>query len=171
MTQLFEEFQEFRKILCICPCCGDLVRLSDLRLKAKGAAVRTWLDDFEKKSSDFAKKEERFEEKEAKLRELAREKGRIEAAKAIKKAINKAVFPALKTYDPNDIKPILNPIDFVVFKGMTKKESVSDIVFLSKHIKNASLNALRKQVEKAILKKQYEWQVARIDEKGNIKFE
>jgi hypothetical protein len=43
----FEEFQLFRKILCVCPCCGELVRLSDLRLKTKGEVEKTWLDDYE----------------------------------------------------------------------------------------------------------------------------
>jgi predicted Holliday junction resolvase-like endonuclease len=28
--------------------------------------------------------------------------------------------------DPFDVKPILNPIDFVVFKGMNKADSISD---------------------------------------------
>ena len=70
MTELFKEFQEFRNILCLCPCCGDLVRVSDLRLKAKGPAPTTWLDDYEKKSQAMDKKEENFDEKEQKLREL-----------------------------------------------------------------------------------------------------
>ena len=34
-----------------------------------------------------------------------------------------------------------------------------------------SLNLIRKQIEEVILKNQYEWQVARINENGNILFE
>lgn len=169
MINLFEEFQEFRKILCICPCCGDIVRMSDLRLKAKGPAARTWLDDYEKKSLAMAKKEEKFDEKEAKLREHAVEKGR----KAAEEVINKAISPALKALklDPFDVKPILNPIDFIVFKGMTKNDAVNDIMMLSKKINNSELNAIRGQVRKVILQKKYEWQVARIGEDGEIGLE
>ncbi|MBU0536461.1 MAG: hypothetical protein KKE20_05820 [Nanoarchaeota archaeon] len=169
MTELFKEFQEFRKILCVCPCCGDLVRVSDLHLKVKGPAAKTWLDEYDKKSQAMDKKEERFDELEVKLREKAREKGRKEAQKVFNKAISPA-FKALK-YDPFDVKPILNPVDFVVFKGMDKKESVSDIVMLSKICKNSILNTIRKQVKDAITNKKYEWQVARIDEKGKIRVE
>jgi len=169
MTELFKEFQEFRNILCLCPCCGDLVRVSDLRLKAKGPATRTWLDDYEKKSQAMDKKEEKFEEKGQKLRELAVEKGRKEAQKVFNKCISPA-FKALK-YDPFDVKAILNPIDFIVFKGMNSKETVSDVVMLSKKCSNAQLNAIRKQVDTAIAKKKYEWQVARIDETGKIMME
>lgn len=169
MTAIFEEFQEFRKILCVCPCCGDLVRVSDLRLKIKGPAPRTWLDDYEKTRLVLDKKEERFDEREDKLREIAREKGR----KAATKVFNNAISPAFKSLklNPFDVKPILNPVDFVVFNGMTEEESISDILFLSKQCSSASLNAIRRQVETAIHKKMYDWQVARIDEGGNILFE
>ena len=130
MTELFKEFQEFRKILCVCPCCKDIVRVSDLKLRTKGPAARTWLDDYDKKDLILGKKEERFEEREGKLRELAREKGRKAAAKVFNKAISPA-FKSLKL-DPFDVKPILNPVDFVVFKGMNKKEEVNEMIFYHK---------------------------------------
>jgi len=169
MTDLFGEFQQFRRILCVCPICGDLVRVSDLRLKTKGPAVRTWLDDFEIKEQRLSKREELFEEKEGKLREKAREKGRKQA----EKAFYKAICPSLKALklDPFDVKPILHPIDFVVFKGMTKEESISDIILLTKPYDCPSLNLIRRDIKTAVSKNKYDWQVARIDEKGNIKFE
>ena len=54
--------------------------------------------------------------------------------KQAQKVFNKAISPSFRElrYDPFDIKPVLNPIDFVVFKDMTKKKVVNDIVFLSK---------------------------------------
>lgn len=169
MTDLFEEFQHFRRILCVCPSCGNLVRISDLRLKMKGPVVRTWLDDFERKEQKLSKKEKLFEEKEGKLREKAREKGRKEA----KKMVNRAICSSLRALklNPFDVKPILHPIDFVVFKGMTSEESISDIILLSKHYDCPSLNSVRHDIKIAVSKNRYDWQVARIDEKGNIKFE
>lgn len=165
----FEEFQQFRRILCVCPSCGNLVRVSDLRLKTKGPAVRTWLDDFEIKEQKLSKKEELFKEKEKNLREKAREKGRKEA----EKTFYRAICPPLKALklDPFDVKPILHPIDFVVFKGMNKEESISDIILLSKHYDCPSLNLIRRDIKIAVSKNRYDWQVARIDEKGNIAFE
>ena len=165
----FEEFQQFRRILCVCPKCGNLVRVSDLRLKTKGPAVRTWLDDFETKEERLSKKEELFKEKEKNLREKAREKGRKEA----EKAFNRAICPSLKALklDPFDVKPILHPIDFVVFKGMNKEESISDIILLSKPYDCPSLNLIRRDIKIAVSKNRYYWQVARIDEEGNIAFE
>jgi len=170
MNEIFEEFQEFRKILCVCPCCGDLVRVSDLKLKVKGPSAPTWLDEYETMRRVIGEKIGRFEEKKHALKEKATEKGRKEAEKAINKAIP-AVLKSLKL-DPFDVKPILNPVDFVVFKGMTKKENeIDDILMLSKQVTNPQLNKIREQVKKAILSNMYEWQVARITEEGNITFE
>ncbi len=168
MSELFKEFQEFRKILCICPCCGELHRVSDLKLKAKGPSVDTWLDQHEKKVQLFEKKEERFQDKESELRKKAVEKGRIDAEKTTRKAIS----PELRALRlvPQDVIPILHPVDFVVFKGMTK-QTISNIMFLSSKCKSPTLNTARRQIEKAINKKKYNFQVARIDEKGNIGFE
>ena len=73
--------------------------------------------------------------------------------------------------DPYDIKPILNPIDFLVFKDMNSKNLISDIVFLSKKIENQNINRLRAQVKDVIEDNNYEWQVARIDNTGQIELE
>jgi predicted Holliday junction resolvase-like endonuclease len=166
----FEEFQEFRKILCVCPECGEIVRVSDLRLKSKVKVKKTWLDDYEKRSLQMDRKEEEFYEIESKLREAAVEKGRKKAQKLFNKAI-KTDLRKLKL-DPYDIKPILNPVDFLVFKDMNSKDIISNIVFLSKTIENKNINLLRAQVKKAIENKNYEWQVARIDNTtGQIELE
>lgn len=166
---MFEEFQAFRRILCLCPCCGEIVRMSDLQLKHKGPTPKTWLDEYETKYSAMTEKENKFDEIKDKLREKATEKGRKEAVKVF----NDSIDPKLKALklNPYDIKPILNPVDFVVFNGMENKGNISNIIFLSKAVQNPALNDLRIQVDKAIKNKKYEWQVARIDEKGNIELE
>jgi predicted Holliday junction resolvase-like endonuclease len=166
---LFEEYQFFRRILCICPCCNQLVRVSDLRLKAKGTAPKTWLDKYELKDQTLSEKEEEFEEQEAKLREEAREKGRKEA----EKAFYKAICPALRKLklDPFDVKPIFHPIDFIVFKGMNSIGAVSDIMLLTREHNCPSINPIREQIKKAVAQNNYEWQVARIEETGNISIE
>lgn len=169
MNDLFQTFQEFRRILCVCPCCGDLVRVSDLRLSTKGGAAQTWLDKYEKKELKMTKSEAYFDEREEDLRERSVERGR----KAAEKSINKAIMPQLRALklDPFDLKPILHPIDFVVFKGMNKKEKISDIMLLSKWTSNPHLISSRSQIQQAVEGKRYEWQLARIDEKGHLEFE
>jgi len=80
------------------------------------------------------------------------------------------IFRKLKL-NPFDVKPILNPIDFLVFDGMTDKDKIKSIIFLSKISKMEPLNVLRSQIKETISKKKYIWQVGRIDELGNLTFE
>lgn len=166
---LFNEFQDLHKILCICPKCGGIYRVSDLKLKVKGKVEKTWLDKYEDKITRLENKENKFEEIKDQLRSISREKGRRQAEKVFNQSIS-PTFKALK-FNPKDIIPILIPVDFVVFKGMEAKGKVNDISFISKKIKNENINLLRGQVKKVIEKENYDWQVARIDSDGKINIE
>ena len=90
MNGLLEQLQEFRKILCICPCCGEIVRVSDLHLKLKGTTIMTWLDEYQKKEQDILKQEEKFDEIEEKLREIAK---RERQKKELRRYSIKQLFP------------------------------------------------------------------------------
>ncbi len=165
----FEEFQEFRKILCVCPDCGKIVRLSDLKLKTRTETEITWLDYYEYRERLLSGRETEFDAVKNELREAARIEGRRQAEVVFSNAI-KQDFRQMK-FDPIDIKPVLNPVDFIVFQDMNKAEKISDRVFLSKKLENPMINRLREQVKMSIEKNKYEWQVARINEKGKIEFE
>lgn len=164
---MLEEFQEFRKVLCICPCCGDMVRVSDLKIKVKKTVEKTWLDDYESMMAKLEKEEDEFSKIEMKLREKSVEKGRRAAQKVFNQCINPN-FKKLKI-NPYDLKPILHPVDFVVFKGMTD-DIIEEINFLSHETENEMIKTLRNQVYKTIENKEYDWRVARINEEGSIEF-
>lgn len=166
---LFEEFQEFRNILCVCPDCGKIVRLSDLKLKSKVETDITWLDYYEFRERLLSGREAEFDAVKVELRAAARDEGRRQAEVVFNNAIKKD-FRRMK-YDPTDIKPVLNPVDFVVFQDMNKKEEITDLVFLSKKLKSPIINKLRDQVKTSVENKNYEWLVARIDNEGKIEFE
>lgn len=161
-------FQSFRTILCVCPCCGDMVRFSDLHIQYKGKITKTWLDKYESKERSLDKKEEEFEEEEEKLREKARERGRKIVPKLVQKSMH-TEFASLK-YNPYDIKTILHPVDFIVFNGLNNTK-MKDIIFLSKNTDNNSLSKIRSSVQSAIEREAYDWQTARVDIDGSIKYE
>jgi predicted Holliday junction resolvase-like endonuclease len=162
-------FQSFRAILCVCPRCGDVVRLSDLRLKYKGTAPHTWLDTYETRLRRLEDKEKIFEEKEKGLREAAIERGRAQVPKMICKCIDQGI--ASFNYNPYDIKALLHPVDFVVFNGLNEEEKLSDISFLSKTTANEGLNTIRTSLESAIEKERYNWRVARVSIDGKVDLE
>ena len=73
-------------------------------------------------------------------------------------------------YNPYDIKPILHPVDFVIYEGMNDKK-MNDIVFLSKKTGNPYLDKLHMSIDETIQKGLYDFKVARIDIDGNVCFE
>jgi predicted Holliday junction resolvase-like endonuclease len=166
--EIMNIFQSFRRFLCVCPCCGDLVRFSDLRIEYKGKTPTTWLDSYKTKVRKLEDKEEELDEKEEALRERARQRGRKKVPLIVQKSMY-TEFAKLK-YDPYDIKAILHPVDFVVFNGMHSKK-MKDVVFLSKQTNNLQLNKVRSSVEKTIDKAAYDWQTAHVEMDGSIKFE
>ncbi len=166
MNEILSTFQAFRRVLCLCPHCNALLRLSDLQLKYRGTAPKTWLDTFETKLASAAAKEALFDEKEKKLRDQAAERGRRKVPLMIKKSMD-SQFAKLK-YNPYDIKALLHPVDFVVFDGLESKEDLRQIVFLSKAVDNQQLSGLRGSIAKTVEEKKYNWQVARVSIDGEI---
>jgi len=162
-------FQYGRTILCLCPCCGDIVRLSDLVLHYEGETPRTWLDEYEHRVGLFEKRLESFESKEFEIRESSREKGRKLAARKVRKVV-KETFPGC-SYHPKDIKALLYPVDCVVFSGMAKKDRIDKIVMLSNQSKQPGYKKIRQSIKRTLERGNYDWQLARVSSAGEIDLE
>jgi predicted Holliday junction resolvase-like endonuclease len=163
-----ETFQQFKTILCICPKCNHLSRLSDLHLRSKDKAPKTWLDDFESNVQKISEQESEFEEKEGEIREKAAERGRAQVPEMVRKSMD-GQFAKLR-YDPYDIKAILHPVEFVIFNGMNSG-NLKDIVLLSRSSTNQYLQNLQKTAARVIEEKLYDWKVARVSSEGDVEFE
>lgn len=161
-------FQQSKTILCLCPKCNSLVRFSDLHLRSKDKAPKTWLDDYEFTVQKAGEQESEFKEKEGEIREKAAERGRAQVPEIVRKSMD-TQFAKL-TYDPYDIKPLLHPVEFVIFDGMNRGD-LNSIVLLSRLSMNQNLQNLQKGVAKAVEDKLYDWKVARVDLDGNVEFE
>jgi predicted Holliday junction resolvase-like endonuclease len=169
MSELLGIFQSFRRILCVCPCCGEMMRLSDLHLKYFGRAPKTWLDTYDHKLLAFERKERLFEEKEKEMREKSIERGR----KKVPQLIRKCLCPEFKRlkYDPYDIKAIMHPVDFIVFDGLNQGEGLKSITFLSRKAPNQEQGMILGSMRKTVSKKNYDWKVARITMDGKVSLE
>lgn len=169
MVNPVQLFQAARTILCICPCCGDIVRLSDLTLHYKGETPLTWLDEYDQRFGLYEERKETFESKESAIRQASVEIGRKRATKTVRKLI-RTTFPGSR-YHPKDIKAILHPVDCIVFSGMTQKQKVSKIVMLSKESEVKGLQKIRESIRQVVEDRDYEKKVARVSKKGEITLE
>lgn len=168
MKKLLDAFQSFRRILCVCPCCGEIVRMSDLHLKYSGKSPKTWLDKYELKLLELQDKEQVFQAKEAEMRETAIERGRNKVPLMVKNCL----CPEFKEleYDPYDIKAIMDPVDFVVFDGLNQEKQVKSVTFLAKPT-TPQMHAVIGSIKTAVSKGSYDWKVARITTTGKVEFE
>ena len=94
MADLLETYQSYRTIYCVCPCCENLMRFSDIRLHYAGEAPKTWLDKHEAKLLKLEKKENKFDEQEKEQRKKATEKGRAQVPNLVKQCFEKSFCKA-----------------------------------------------------------------------------
>src|SRR6185437_15384146 len=119
-------------------------------------------------SSDVCSSDLEFQEKEGEIREKAAERGREQVPEIVRRSMD-AQFAKLP-YDPYDIKPLLHPVEFVVFDGMNKGE-LNNVTLLSRASTNKYLQDMQKAVAKTIDDKLYDWKVVRVSIDGDVEFE
>ena len=168
-------FQQLKTVLCLCPNCSSLLRVSQLHLRSTAAAPRTWLDVYDEQIKKLKIKDDRVSLKEDKLYSQEKEMRKKSAERGRKKVVNTVLksmddYFSKKKYNPYDIKPIIHPVDFVIFNG-DNVDQVSEVVFLSKKSKNPNLAVLQKSVGECVKKKNYDFKIVRIANEGKVTFE
>ena len=163
-ADLIKFFSYQRQIFGVCPCCGELMRLSDCKVYRKDAPVSDWKEKLEKQNIALDRFEEKLDLKMGEMRERAREAGRKQADKLIKKV--DPVFAPLKL-NPDDAKVVFHPVDFVVFNGM-KSKNLKNLVILDSVKKSSVLKPIQESVFNAIEKRNYEWLTMNVEIDGKI---
>ena len=114
-SELVKFFAIQRQIFGVCTCCGVIFRLSDANVYIKKKPALDWMDKFDRSTVRLDKTEEKIASEKAEVVKEAQEKGRKAAMKTIKKI--DTIFSPNK-YNPDDIKVMFHPVDFVIFNGM-----------------------------------------------------
>ena len=166
MDDFLTVFTNFKTILCVCPNCKALPRLSELQIFSSKKTLKDWMDDWQERMNGLEEKVNEFSEKESMVREEAAKRAQAQVPKLIKKSLSDHIV-SLK-YNPYDIKPINHPIDLVVYDGMSDGD-VKDVIFL--HSKNKAMQELHKSIHNAVENKEYDWKVVRISMDGKLEFE
>lgn len=124
MSDALDLFNQFKIILCLCPHCSSLLRLSQLHLRSDVPSQKTWLDEYDLKKIKLGNKEEKISQKEYEQEELIEEKrkkavqrGRTKVVSIVLNSLHPTSSKMLKKYNPFDVKPITHPVDFVIFNG------------------------------------------------------
>ena len=174
MNSLLKIFQQFKSVLCICPHCSELLRLSDIQnLRTTKPAPRTWLDDYDVLNKKIERKEELIGEKENKLNSQEsdlRAKSVARGQKKVKTIVQKSLQNvSLKKYNPYDIKPILHPVDFVIYNGNNDKQ-IKEIIFLSKKSEISDLRQLQESIHECVKNENYDFRETKVSNNGGIEY-
>lgn len=162
---LLSDFQNFQKILVICPDCKEIYRLSELKLFYRGKVKHSWLDNLRTKEFKVEHMEQLLDEKWDEIRQKAQEKGRKELPKLLRKCVPVVCSHG---YYPQDLKALFDPIDFVIFDGMNLKQKVKRVVLFDGPSNNKRREKIQTSIKKAIKKGNYDWHTVKLDETGRI---
>ncbi len=139
-----------------CPCC-------DLPIKAKDAGL-FYLDDLTPDAQElYTQQLKEMKEREKTLKEIR--KGISQKSEVGAKAVNigfilERLAPAMSgfRFDRNDCRSLFDPIDYVIFEGLSKKSAVSKILFADIKTGAAKLSPKQKEIKTLVNKKKVEWE-------------
>ena len=145
-----------------CPC--DECLAAGTPIKAKDASL-FYLDDFSKAGKEaLTAWQEELKANEKELKET-RKKAAIKS-ETTTKAVNvgfmsERLAPVLKDFkfEHTDCRSIFDPIDYIIFEGLSKKCEVNNIIFAEIKTGGARLNEHQKQIKEAVEKKKVEFDV------------
>tara|TARA_B100000989_G_scaffold129736_1_gene96375 strand:- start:1119 stop:1628 length:510 start_codon:yes stop_codon:yes gene_type:complete len=166
-SELIKFFSVQRQIFGVCSCCGDIFRLSDAKVYLKEKPQLDWMDKLHKSEERLDTQEEKINAEEAATREVAREKGR-KAAMASTKKIDRIFTP--NNYNADDAKVMFHPVDFLIFNGMKEKNTIDNLVFFDREVRDAAQKALQKSISKTVEKENYEWITMQVSEDGSVEY-
>jgi len=174
MNSLLKTFQQFKSVLCICPHCSSLLRLSDIHnLRTTTPAPTTWLDEYdvlnkkiERKEALIGEKEDELYSKESDLRAKSVARGQKRVKTIVQKSLQNVY---LKKYNPYDIKPILHPVDFVIYNG-NNDEQIKEIIFLTKKSETSDLRQLQESIHECVKNKNYDFRETKVSNSGKIEY-
>ncbi len=160
-TDLSNEAEEIIETLnrehfyATCPCCQEAIHLKDAGL--------FFMDDFTPEAEKLY--EERIQQLRAQAKQLREERKSISRrSETGAKTINigfilERLAPSMKAFrfNTNDCRSLFDPIDYVIFEGLSTKGKVERILFSEIKTGNARLNEHQKEIKSVIGRKRLTW--------------
>jgi predicted Holliday junction resolvase-like endonuclease len=138
-----------------CPCCGEQILLRDTGL--------FYLDDFSPEAEKLY--QQKLQECKIREKEIREERKAISRrSETATTTINigfilERIAPSMDgfPFNHNDCRSLFDPIDYIIFEGLNKKNSVSKILFTEIKTGNAKLSKKEKEIRNLVEKKQVVW--------------
>jgi predicted Holliday junction resolvase-like endonuclease len=154
-----------KRVYGICPCCDIPFRLSEATLFTKVAPPKTVFEKIDEAYERAESRIELFEEREEQqIRDASRRLGRLAAQKRLRKI---APFFVRRKIDPQDVKLLFHPVDYVVFRGM-QDDRCASVDFIDHPPNTRERETIQRSLGRSIAAGNLEWQTFRIGESGDV---
>lgn len=161
MTGISDFLAHGRHIFSICVGCGSVHRISELQLARKGEYKPDWLDKLESTRARWEGVIERLEDQKAELNAKAKQAAeKRELPRLLRKVVPKLVEAKV---DPRDVRTLFDPVEFVVFDGMHKK-NVEQVTLLSLR----QDGRLASSIEETLRDRRVSWNTLRVGDDGSV---
>jgi len=138
-----------------CPCCGEPILLKDAGL--------FYLDDFSPEAEELYKQHvKQLKDQEKGIRERRKEISRGSEVKTA--AVNigfilERIAPSMKDFkfERNDCRSLFDPIDYLIFEGLSRKGSVTKMLFVEIKTGGAKLSGKQKEIRDLVEHKRVAW--------------
>jgi predicted Holliday junction resolvase-like endonuclease len=142
---------ENRGFYAECPACEETVKLKDCGL--------FYLDEFTKGAKEVYDRLK--QEQSERACQLAARRKRISTSSELgAQAVNTGLIlerlaPCMSTFrfDRNDCRSLFDPIDYLIFEGLSEKEAVSRILFMEVKTGGSPLKPTQKQIRSLVRSK------------------
>lgn len=146
---------EENRFYAVCPCCEETILLKDTGL--------FYLDDFSSQAEELYKERlSELKEQEKALRERRKSIPRSSEIRAT--AVNigfilERIAPSMKEFrfDRNDCRSLFDPIDYVIFEGLSKGGSVTKILFADIKTGGGRLTGKQREIRDLVEAKKVTW--------------
>jgi Predicted secreted endonuclease distantly related to archaeal Holliday junction resolvase len=145
-----------------CPCCEEPILLKKANL--------FYLDDFNSEALELYKQQKdelRDREKELEdRRKSISQKSEIGAKSVNIGFILERLAPTMRDFrfDRNDCRSLFDPIDYVIFEGLSKRGTVSKVLFTDIKTGGARLKSIQKEIKSLVERKKVDWDTYRVED-------
>ena len=161
-------FKEQRHVFGVCPNpdCREISRLADIRISYEAKYAKDWLDVVQDQVRAWGEKKDDLEERKKEIKNKAIEKAR----RTILPKKLKSVSPLFEKprIQPEDIKLVSHPIDFIAFDGLITEGALKRIVLLESQGSRKLRSTVESSIERTVGNDKYDWTTLRVDEEGKI---
>jgi len=146
---------ETKNFYAECPCCEEPIPLREAGL--------FYLDNFTDEAETlYQKRQEEIKERAESLKRLRKSISfRSEVgAKAVNIGfILERLAPSMKTFrfEHNDCRSLFDPIDYLIFEGLTLKGKVTRILFVDIKTGGGRLKSVQKEIRELVGRKRVKW--------------